>query len=198
MKNKGLKPLHEMQNRQGMTLVEMMVSVAIFTVVLGVLFSFLLGSSGSYNDTREQVQFQQSLRAVISLLSTEIRSIGCDPTQAGFENFTVANNVQLRCQMDLNGDADVTDFSPDEDILYSFNSATGELSRDDGNGAIVILRDIQNMTFSYFDGNGTNLASLPLNAVDRALVRYVGIAIAGQTSSGATINYSTRVTLRNG
>ncbi len=194
----SVNPMSEMQNRQGMTLVEMMVSVSIFTVILGVMFSFLLGSSNSYNDTRERVRFQQSMRAVISLVSSEIRSIGCDPTQVGFENFTVASSAQIRCQMDLNGDSDVTDTNPDEDILYSYNAGTGELSRDDGNGPIVILRDIQDLKFTYFDGNGISLTGLPLNALDRSLVRFVGIAIDGETSAGEPVNYSTRITLRNG
>jgi prepilin-type N-terminal cleavage/methylation domain-containing protein len=199
MKNiKATMPCQDMVNRQGLTLVEMMVSVSIFTVILGVMFSFLIGYSGSYNDTRDKVRFQQSMRAVISLVSSEVRSVGCDPTQAGFENFTVASTVQMRCQMDLNGDADVTDNSPDEDILYSFDAGTGQLSRDDGGGPIVILRDIQNLSFSYFDGTGGSLAALPLNAVDRSLVRFVGITIDGETSSGEPVNYSTRITIRNG
>jgi len=62
-------PVKDMCNRQGLTLVEMMVSVSIFTVILGVMFSFLLGYSGSYNNTREKVRFQQSMRAVVSLVS---------------------------------------------------------------------------------------------------------------------------------
>jgi len=104
----------------------------------------------------------------------------------------------MRCQMDLNGDSDVTDTNPDEDVLYSFNAGTGELSRDDGSGPIIILRDIQNLTFTYFDGNGTGLQSLPLSALDRSLVRFVGIDIDGETSAGEPVNYSTRITIRNG
>ncbi len=193
-----MTPAEDMRNRQGMTLVEMMVSVSIFTVILGVMFSFLLGSSNSYSETRERVRFQQSMRAVISLVSSEIRSVGCDPGMAGFENFTVASNVQMRCQMDLNGDKDVTDVDPDEDVFYVFDAATGELSRDGGGGPIVILRDIDNLTFSYFDSDGTALAGFPLNAADRSLVRFVGIAISGETASGDLVNFETRITLRNG
>ena len=54
-------------NRHGFTMVELMVSLAIFGVVMGVVFGFLVGARNSYQDTRERVQYQQSMRAVMSL-----------------------------------------------------------------------------------------------------------------------------------
>jgi prepilin-type N-terminal cleavage/methylation domain-containing protein len=186
------------RKRQGTTLVELMMTLAIFGVVLGVVFSFLVGTRNSYTDTRERVQYQQSLRAVISLLTREIRSTGCDPLDAGFDMFTVADVNQIGCQMDLNGDADCADSGPDESVVYVFDAATGTLSRDVGAGAQVILRGLTGVTFSYFDEDGLALAGTPLNATDRANVSYVEVNLVGESERGEPIHYVTRVLVRNG
>ena len=186
-------------NRRGMTLVELMISLAIFAVITTVLISFLTGSRRTYNDTSGRASYQQSLRAVFSLLTREIRSTGCDPSQGGVvDRFVVADASQLRCQMDLDGNGDLFGTAPDEDITYSYDSVTETLTRTTPNNSMVILRDVQGVSFSYFDANGNPLAALPLNPGDRQRVRYVGIAIAGETDQGEPVTYSTRVLVRNG
>ncbi len=185
-------------NRQGMTLVELMISLSIFGVVMGVIFGFLTGARTSYQETRERAQYQQSMRAVMSLVTREVRSSGCDPSGAGFEPVAVAAARTLQCAADLNGDGDVTDTAPDESVTYFFNAATGELLRFDGATAMVILRDLNDLTFSYFDATGTALNGMPLNALDRALVRYVEMTLDGETRYGEPVTYTTRVALRNG
>lgn len=186
-------------NRRGMTLVELMVALAIFAVVTTVLISFLTGSRRTYNDTSGRASYQQSLRAVFSLLTREIRSTGCDPTEGGIvDRFVVADASQLRCQMDLDGNGDVLGTAPDEDITYSYDSATESLTRTTLTGSIVILHDVQGLAFSYYDDAGNPLVSLPLSPADRQRVHFVGIAIAGETDQGEPVTYSTRVLVRNG
>ena len=190
--------LRAMRDRRGTTLVELMLTLVIFGIVLGVVFSFLVGTRNSYTDTRERVQYQQSLRAVISLLTREIRSTGCDPMNAGFDMFTVADVNQIGCQMDLNGDMDCTDADPDESVVYAFDPGAGTLSRDVGGGAQVILRGLTGVTFSYFDETGLAMTATPLNATDRANVRYVEVNLAGESERGEPVHYVTRILVRNG
>jgi len=185
-------------DRRGLTLTELMISLSIFGVVMGVVFTFMVGSRDSYQETRQKVQYQQSMRAVISLISRELRSTGCDPTQSGFDPFAVADDVQFRCRADLNGDGDIADANPDEDVIYSYNAAAGELSRDDGSGPMVILTGLDNMIFAYRDAAGNLLNNLPLSAVDRTLIRTVDITISGETTEGDPVDYNTRISLRNG
>jgi len=182
--------------RQGMTLTELMISLSIFGVIMAVIFGFLSGARSSYGDTRERVQYQQSMRAVMSLVTREIRSTGCDPNEVGFDYFAIADNGQLECRMDLNADSDFTDLGPDENIRYTF--LAGDLIRNDGTGDQVILRGVQALTFTYFDREGNQLATVPLNATDRALIRFVDINIQGETQRGEPVVYNTRVALRNG
>ncbi len=183
-------------NRQGMTLTELMISLAIFGVIMAVLFGFLTGARNSYSDTRERAQYQQSMRAVMSLVTREIRSAGCDPSEVGFDYFGIADDDQLTCRMDLNGDSDFADIGPDENISYRF--AAGDLVRNNGSGDQVILRGVQNLVFTYFDVDGNELTIVPLSAANRTLVRFVGVSIQGQTSRGEPVTYTTRIALRNG
>ncbi len=175
-----------------------MISLSIFGVVMGVVFAFMQGTSDSYDETRAKVQYQQSMRATVSLLTREIRSAGCDPANSDFDSFFTADDNVLRCRADLNGDSDITDLNPDEDITYTFNAGTGEFSRNNGNENMVILRGLTNIQFTYLDVDGDVLGSTPLNASDRALIRYVQILISGETDDGQPVDYQTRVLVRNG
>jgi prepilin-type N-terminal cleavage/methylation domain-containing protein len=182
-------------SRRGMTLTELMISLSIFGIIMAVIFGFLSGARSSYGDTRERVQYQQSMRAVMSLVTREIRSTGCDPAEVGFDYFAIADDDQIECRMDLNGDADFTDLGPDENVRYSL--VAGDLVRNDGTGDQVILRGIQALTFSYFDADGNQLAAVPLSAANRALVRFVDVNIQGLTQRGEPVVYTTRIALRN-
>lgn len=185
-------------NRQGLTLIELMISLSVFGVVMAVVFGFLSNARSSYQNTREKVQYQQSMRAVLSLMTREVRSTGCDPSSAGFEPFGIATTNVMMCRADLNGDGDTTDTAPDESVLYSFNAATGELTRFDGNVAMVVLNGLNNMTLTYFDAAGAVLGAVPLNSLDRSLVRYVEVMLDGETAQGEPVSYTTRIALRNG
>lgn len=183
-------------SRRGLTFTELMIALSIFGVIMVVIFGFLSGARNSYSETRQRAQYQQSMRAVMSLVTREIRSTGCDPAEAGFDFFGIADDNRLSCRMDLNGDGDFTDIGPDENITYSF--AAGDLIRDNGSGNQVILRGVQGLTFTYFDAVGAQLTALPLSAANRALIRYVGINIQGETDTGEPVTYTTRIALRNG
>ena len=195
MKTKAIADI--LRDRRGMTLVELMIAIAIFAVIMGVVMGFLISSRNSYAETRDRAQTQQSMRAVMALMTTEVRSAGCDPTSNGFDSFGIADATQLQTRADLNGDADVVDQAPDETVTYSYNAATDELSRDNGAGAQVILRGVTGVTFSYFDGNGAPLAALPLSALDRARVRSVQVVLRGETDRGEPVDYTTMISLRN-
>jgi prepilin-type N-terminal cleavage/methylation domain-containing protein len=183
--------------RAGMTVVELMVALVIFGVIIGVVFGFLTESRQSYTSTRQKAQYQQGLRAVMSLVTREVRSAGCDPAGAGFERFPTATATSFRCRMDLNGDTDAADTNPDEDVTYAFNAGTGELTRNVGGGDVVILRGLTNLTFNYYDDDGNLLNALPLSATDRADIRAVDLIMSGETDKHEPMTYSTRIAVRN-
>ena len=165
-------------DRAGMTLIEMMVALAIFAVVTTVVIGFLTGSRRTYDSTSNRAHYQQSARALLSLMTRELRSTGCDPAEVGLEG-TLGTN-------------------PDEDIRYVWNSATAELQRVTTAGTIVVLRAVQLVQFRYFAADGTPLTSTPLSAADRARVRFMNIDLDGELPDGEPVSYQTSIFLRNG
>ncbi len=186
------------QNRAGMTMVEMMVALALFAVISTVVIGFLTSSRQTYNATSDRAHYQQSLRAVFSLMTRELRSSGCDPGDVGIPGLAVADDLTLRCRMDLDGDGMTLGTSPDEDVTYVYDPDTAELIRTTASGTLTILRDVQLVQFAYFDETGNPLVTTPLSAADRDLVRFVDIAIDGALRDGEPVTYSTRVFVRNG
>jgi Tfp pilus assembly protein PilW len=181
-----------------MTMVEMIVALAIFAVVATVVVGFLTGSRRTYDSTSDRAHYQQSLRAVFSLMTREIRSTGCDPADAGFDGFTPADDLVLRCRMDLDGDGVTLGTAPDEDITYTYVPGQEELQRTTAAGTQTILRSVTLVQFTYFDAEGNPLVATPLSANDRQRVRFVDIAIDGELRDGEPVTYSTRVYVRNG
>ncbi|MEZ4389182.1 MAG: prepilin-type N-terminal cleavage/methylation domain-containing protein [Candidatus Krumholzibacteriia bacterium] len=185
-------------DRRGLTLVELMVALALFAVITTVVISFLTGSRRTYNATSDRAQYQQSMRAVFSLLSRELRSAGCDPAETGLERLTLCDDDVIRCRMDLDGDGSTLGTGPDEDIRYVYVAGSGELQRTTADGTMTILHNLTGFQFRYFDTNGAQIVATPLSAADRDRVRFVDIDIVGEPHPGEPVNYSTRVFLRNG
>ncbi|MFH1842663.1 MAG: prepilin-type N-terminal cleavage/methylation domain-containing protein [bacterium] len=192
------RPSPESAHRSGMTLVEMMVSLAIFAVVMTVVFTFMVNSRNSYADVSERVEYQQTVRAALSLVSREIRTVGCDPTDIGFDRFAIADAGQILCRMDLDGDGVIETVEPAEQVDYWFDNDASELLRDPGTGPQTILRNVTNLVFTYFDANGNQIGPPPLSQVDRTLIRFVNINITGESDRGEPVNYATRIFVRNG
>lgn len=192
-----MRIVNDMRRRDGMTVVELMVALVIFGVIIGVVFGFLTESRQSYSSTRQKAQYQQGLRAVMSLVTREVRSAGCDPTGTGFESFPAADANTFRCVMDLNGDTDTVDTNPDEDVTYAFDAGTGDLTRTAGGNNVVILRGLTNLQFNYYDADGNLLGAVPLSATDRALIRSVDLVMVGESDRYEPVSYTTRIAMRN-
>jgi len=174
------------------------VALAIFAVISTVVIGFLTSSRQTYNTTSDRAHYQQSMRAVFSLMTRELRSAGCDPAEAGINGLEVADDTTLRCRMDLDGDGSTLGTAPDEDVTYDYDVGQAELIRTSATGTLTILRDVQLVQFTYFDEDGNMLATTPLSAADREMVRFVDIAIDGELRDGEPVTYSTRVFVRNG
>jgi prepilin-type N-terminal cleavage/methylation domain-containing protein len=185
-------------DRRGMTLVEMMVALALFAVVMSVIATFLFNSRRSYASMSGRVETQQSMRAVLILMSREIRSAGCDPAQVGIDRFPLAEDNRLRCRMDLDGDGLLAVAEPAEDVTYQFLPGTGQLVRDPGTGPQVLLQNVTGLTFRYFDGDGNLLGPGPLSAMDRQSVRLVEVDLAAISDRDEPVRYNTRILVRNG
>jgi len=119
-----------MKNNQGFTLVEMMISVAIFGIVMTGIYQTYDSQQKTYIKQEQVIDMQQNHRTSIYFLGQELRMAGYDPTgdadtgsttdttidSPGFDNATID---EFGITMDLNGDEDIDD--PGERIKYALS-----------------------------------------------------------------------------
>lgn len=182
MKKRILKRL----NKQGFTLVELLVALAISGVVMAGIYSSFYSQQKSYVAQEQIVAMQQNLRAAIYIIEQEIRMAGCDPNgtaQAGIQS--ISNNT-INFTLDITntagtGDPDGDCDDANEDITYSLYTADGiqKLGRKSTSAANnqPVAENIDALDFVYLDANGTPTATL-------ASIRSVQITLVARTGRG--------------
>jgi len=183
----------------GMTLIEILVGLVIFSLVTVALTTILFSSTRVGTRTAKRADVQGGCRQALSLMSTELRQAGVDPRipPVGIVGIMSADSVNIRVRGDLNGDGVIQTTEPSEDVTYSFVDSTGVLSRNPGAGAQVVLSNITDMRLTYFDASNTPLTALPLSATDAARVLSIGVSITAEEADSRPITLATRITLRN-
>ncbi|MDY6790178.1 MAG: prepilin-type N-terminal cleavage/methylation domain-containing protein [Thermodesulfobacteriota bacterium] len=179
MQLKGNDTMKAISNwRKGFTLIELMVALAITSILLAGIYTTYMTQLKSHLTQQLMVEMQQSLRGAMQLMEREIRMAGYDPANAGAGIVTMQANT-FRFTMDLDGDGNVTD--PDEDVRYAINAA-GSLGREvNGGGGLQPLAEfIDALNFVYLDANG-NVVSNPMNASNVKSVQVTMVARSSQT-----------------
>jgi prepilin-type N-terminal cleavage/methylation domain-containing protein len=184
-------------NNGGLTLVEVMMTLLIFATVLAVVNNVFFTTQGLYTRTQQRAGMQMTTRAGLNVIVTELRSMGCDPTEAGIAGLRRATQDSCRFQSDINGDGAIQTVEPSEDIVYFHDVDQEIVFRDPGTGPQVFITNVTQFQFRYFDENNQPLGPLPLNNALIPQVRSIGIAITAETPRGGEINTSTRIGLRN-
>ncbi|MDL2274745.1 prepilin-type N-terminal cleavage/methylation domain-containing protein [Desulfosarcina sp. OttesenSCG-928-G10] len=107
---------------QGFTLMELMVVIAMSTIILTAIVGLFAGLTRSYTTESARTTAQQDIRAAMNLMAMEIREAGLDPTgdldTSGITNgFVTANTnaASIAFVADFNYDGDE---DPDERIMY--------------------------------------------------------------------------------
>ena len=156
----------------GFTLLELLISIAIFSVVLGSIFSFFI-SQRKYLSVQEQVSGMiQTARAAMDMISGELSVAGYSPSGAVFSGIPY-NASQLQIYADLNGNGVVTD--PNENIIYSYDANSKKMLRNTGSGNQPMADNVQSFTFDYLNAQG-NPTTVTAN------IRQIRITISVRTS----------------
>lgn len=185
------------RSNQGLTLVEVMMTLLIFATVLAVINNVFFTTQNLYSSTSQRANMQMYARSGLGVMMTEIRSAGCDPTEAGIVGVVRASQDSVRIRSDLNGDGAIATVEPSEDVLYFYDPGTETVYRNSGAGAAAMIPNVSAMSFAYFDADNQPLMPLPLTAARAALVRSIAITITCETPKGGEINTSTRIGIRN-
>ena len=162
-----------MHKNKGFTLPELMIAMAVGSIIMAVIYSTYQAQQKSYTTQHLAVEMQQNIRAAMTLMKREIRMAGYDPTESGTAGISSAagNLIQFSFDNNNNDDENIEDGDTndqDENLRYGFTTGDGDsdgiaddgaesLYRIDANGSRteVIAYDIQGIAFAYaFDDDG--------------------------------------------
>jgi type IV pilus assembly protein PilW len=141
------------KNKEGFTLVEIMVSIVIAMILLGGLFSFFVSQSRSYASNEVTVRTVQDSRRSVSTMVRDLRLAGYKTSASSFCGVVQATDKLIQVVSDLNQDGDTLDGG--ENITYVWNPGTEELTK---NGT-VFLRSVSSLVFQYTLQNGSTTST---------------------------------------
>jgi prepilin-type N-terminal cleavage/methylation domain-containing protein len=207
------------RGQDGFSLLELMISMAIMLILMGVVTSLLSRSLGVRARESQHTDALTSAQAALNVMSREIANAGFGIyTGAGAKlasNGIVAadsNASQIHFRANVYNDGLVNTTSgvlttddPGEDITYYFDASSNSIVRFDPNDTqqtSVIVNKISAVTFTYFDYVGTSSAGVqtatPTANTGRIqiTVRVQLDAIQGQANPN-NVQFTSDVTLRN-
>jgi len=173
--------LDNQKNVAGFTLVELLVAMVLSLVVLASVSSAFISQRKTYDAQEQTNEMIQKTRAVMEIITREIKLAGFDPMKGNAGHTDVVgvpySATQLELRADLDGDGTAITSDSNEIIIYSFDSANLQIDRNTGQAwsyARVLAENIQSFTFNYLDANG-NATATPAN------IRMIQITITGRT-----------------
>lgn len=145
-------------NKNGFTLVEVIVAIAIGSLIMLVIYSLSEMGQRSSASLSKKIITQQDTRAVLDIMAMEIRMVSYNPNaiDAGIwvdkdsavvgatnsskfmKGIQIANKNEIMIEMDLNGNGRVYDAAKCEEnevLHYKYNSTDKTITRETGCGA---------------------------------------------------------------
>ena len=170
------------RNADGFTLLELLISLAITSIVMTGIYSLYDTHQRTYTTQTQIVEMHQNLRAGMLLMVNEIREAGYDPTgNAGAGFVSIAAN-EVTFTTDLDGDGAPTGAS--ENITYCLNTAGGvkKLARKSPTTPQSVVDNIDALNFVYLDEDGNVTA-------DATQVKSVQVSMVAKTDGEALDAY---------
>lgn len=97
-------------NEKGFTLIELMIAVAIFSLVMTAVYQVYIGHLQTGNIQNASAWAQQNVRGALELMARDIRMAGYNPTDAaGIDGIEECTSQKIRVTADRNEDGDVDD-----------------------------------------------------------------------------------------
>jgi type IV pilus assembly protein PilW len=183
---------------KGFSLIELLIAMAISATVLSGIVAVFHKQVVTHNTERLMVSMQQNVRAAASFMERDIRMARYDPSGFSGAAIIVANESQLRYQIDQNenGTIDVG-----ETISYALNGdnlVRGNVLPFAPALAPVVARNIDALNFDYFDAAGNNISDksvtpwvVPVNQI--ASIQSIQVSIVARAGNTIPVGF-TRVT----
>ncbi len=200
MKKQILKRL----NKQGFTLVELLVAMAISGVVMAGIYTVYYSQQKSYIAQEQIVAMQQNLRAAMFYMEREIRMAGCDPTQnanpptpgiqdigwdAGENRYTSMSFTLDLTNTAGTGYPDGLVDGPNEDVAYALADNDGDGDNDLERNDNLIAENVDALDFVYLDQDGNPTATISqIRSLRVTIVARTGRGDPGYTNTTAYYN----------
>lgn len=176
-----------------MTLADLLASVAVLGLVVAATLLTLEQGQQAWSAGAARVEAQQSARAALTWLTSELREAGQGMGAASHPAISVAEPTRLVLHFDRNRDGVIA--GAGETITWRLDKDI--LRRDAGGGAQPVINGVRALAFAYFDAAGHPTAN-------PAAVRRVRITLSTRADNarslagaglGSTI--TTEIHLRN-
>ena len=177
------------KNHQGFTLVELLIAMAVSSIVLAGIYSSYNSQQKAYVTQQQVVDMQQNLRTAMHIMGREIRIVGFDPrgdSNAGIISAT-GNTFQFTFVADNDLSDNDNDGETDEtgeletieyDLYDAYDDGDNDIGRKVGSVKRSVAENIENMEFYYTLSDNTQ-STTPAN-IDQ--IRSVQITILARTA----------------
>lgn len=165
----------------GFTLVELMVTLAISSIVMIAVFTTFQNQQKSYGIQEEVVVMQQNLRAAMNLITQELRMASYSPINRNGEISTAQSNLLIFThEIDNLGTSETIQY----DLYDAYGDGDSDLGRQIGINATTkraVAENIDALEFVYLDANGSPLTNLNTQS-DRDLISTIQISILARSA----------------
>lgn len=190
------------QAEGGFSLLEILVSLAIFSMAMGGLAGLLMQNSRINRANQMSAEVQSTARNCLSMIVQVLRTAGWDPRNAGFPPVVVdpsptGTTSYIETLADLNEDGDTSDSGEDVLIRWVGTRVEWRTSSDTSQPFVILADTISNDS----DGDGVAETMFVPDATPnptRVIVRITAQSPAPDPRSGQYIRYtvSSEVVLR--
>jgi type IV pilus assembly protein PilW len=202
-----------LQAKKGFSLLEMLIVLAIFTFIVGGIFSNLSQSQIRYQFEQEVAEVQQSGRNAIDIMVREIKLAGFPKASYydSAQNWTSANSNKVAAGLitinatNLVFEADVEEDGIVERVDYNLSNGTLSRSAQDkqaGGGAPaavyqVLANNVTALTFTYLDSSHTATATASEVQSVQILLTLSTTNVDPQNRNLRTITVQSEASVRN-
>ncbi len=172
-----IKIIRKKINNKGLTLIEMMVVLAVLSIIILGLVSLFSGGIRSWVSGQNQLKAQREARQVMDRMVREIRE---------------ARYVDDGTYINSSNISEIFFFNPNKNqhITYSYSGADKEIKE----GSASLLKNVSAFSFSYYDNNGL-VVDPPDSTKISIVVIYLAMDVDSDGNSDTVLE--SKVNLRN-
>ena len=166
-----------LRNDNGFTLLELMVTMAIASIVMAAIVATHNSQTRSHLTQQATVDMHQNARAAMHVMKSEIQMAGYDPAATANAAVLIATANNFRFQFDADGNGAI---GGNEDVRYALNGPNLGRETGGGGGLQPVAENIDALEFIYFDETMTRFVPAAGSQADLDRVRVVQVTIVAR------------------